>query len=445
MKQYAIILALLCLFCSSTSTHAADLKATGTWSIEFLWKDNWNFMNDGMPADFDNGHNYRAMQEFDTSFQFVTSENMKGVIQTRTLSDWGSGGTSIGSTTGLVRVKQAYVDYAWPNSNISVRAGFFPVALPSAIGTSYILNEETSAFTVAGPFTDRVGYLFGYARAKAQADSTVESTRENYQDAYFASFPHSFKGVQFSPFFALANIGKNTGNTVVDGLKPHTFSVSPQIESAWWAGSSFSTDALNYFLIKADFNYGATSAKNSEDQRAGWLGALSVEYDGFQSLTPELFFVYTSGDDATSGKSERMPVLDSGFAVGTYFFGGDWGVDGSIDDDTDAIGFWLAGFSLKGISFANGLSHDIIVMYIQGTNDKDMPITGANNVKYGRTLTEKDFIWEIDLNSEYALYDELTAYVQFGWLKADYDQQIWGANFKGGDAYKISVGMAYAF
>ena len=149
-----------------------------------------------------------------------------------------------------------------------------------------------------------------------------------------------------------------------------------------------------------------------------------------------------------------MPVLKGDWFVGSFFFGGDSITGGSLDNNPAQLGFWTVGLSLKDIqSFTEGLTHNVHFMYVKGTNDKDSfaQTTGGVNggIAYGRTLTEKDSLYEISTTTAYKIYDELTAYVDLGYINLDAKASVWdtSANLvnKGGDAWKFSTGVVYKF
>ena len=228
--------------------------------------------------------------------------------------------------------------------------------------------------------------------------------------------------------------------------------------NVFWAGLSFGVDLLDPIKIKGDVNYGQVGAKNVQNKMSGWLADLSVEYTGFSFVTPELFFVYTTGESGNatthSGKSGRMPQLtQENWGVGSFFFGGDALITGSIAAREASTGFWTAGLSLKNMSLVEKLAHTVHVLYIQGTNNKDIGAqytTAANqgnvrNIQYGRTLTTKDSVWEIDLNSKYPIYPELTAYLEMGLLFPSFSKSVWGDSYGGSTAHKVSLGLSYEF
>jgi hypothetical protein len=219
--------------------------------------------------------------------------------------------------------------------------------------------------------------------------------------------------------------------------------------NAYWGGTSFTMTYFDPIKVMADVAYGSVSGGGDTNDRSGWMFDLAVDYTGFDFMTPEVFFVYTSGedDDATNG-SERMPLLYSQYwAPGSFWFGGDTLLMGSYGYLNSQTGFWTAGLSLKDISFVEKLSHTINALYVQGTNDKDTAnttVAGYDFVTYGRSLTEEDHIIEFDLNNKYQLYDELALTLDLGYIINGYDKDTWGG-IERDDAFKLSTGLAYSF
>lgn len=459
MKRF-VMMALLCTFVLglAATASAADIKVSGDYAFEAIWTDNWGFkdQNQNVDADFQNAYqqneeDFNVYQRLRTKFQFIANENLKGVLYTEVGTDqWGSD-LAVGGTQ-TVHIKQGYIDFNWPGTQVNVKVGHQGLALPSAVthASSPILSEEVASATVSGSFTENVSYLVGYGRALQS-----KTTNRSQTDVYFAALPVAFDNISVTPFFAYANIG-DEASAGAGWTAFGTGSASTgKLDNAWWAGVSFDATFFEDFITKADFNYGAVNAEDDEREMSGWLAAASVAYTGWkQYVTPEVFFVYTSGEDGNvtegDGSSDRMPIIAPDWAVGSFFFGGDALLKGSDGDLAAQMGFWALGLSLKDISFMEGLSHTVNVIYIKGTNDEDLVRgydTTANykNVTYGKTLTEEDSVWEVDFNTEYKIYDELTGYVQLGWLNADYDTSVWGNNADGGDAYKLSIGMNYSF
>jgi hypothetical protein len=169
------------------------------------------------------------------------------------------------------------------------------------------------------------------------------------------------------------------------------------------------------FTMGASFVYGSADASENFD-RSGWLADIAVAYNGFDVVTPELFFTYSTGEDDDLGDSERLPTIAGDYAPDKVFFNsGGLVIDGPQD------------------------------MAAQGTNDENFANANANISKYGHTLTEEDSIWEFSLVNEYQIYDELTATLGLAYIAADYDEDTWGSAYDSADGARMSIGIEYKF
>ncbi|MBN2141016.1 MAG: outer membrane homotrimeric porin, partial [Desulfovibrionaceae bacterium] len=361
-----------------------------------------------------------------------------------------------------IEVRRAYVDFKWPDTKVGIRAGYMGLSLPAAIGGgSMILDEEVSALTVTSPITDNVSVLAGYARALS-GTATHRANHDAY-DLGVLALPLDFDGIKLTPFlmygFAEYDAIAESGVPAWEqGLLTLNGTNAASSKKTWWAGLAFEMTMFDPFVVKADLNYGSVDGNGDADDRSGWLFDASLAYTGWDFMTPELFFAYTSGEDGNSthgdGDSERMPVLRvSNWHVGSFWFGNpsySYDLRGSTNR-YEMLGFWTVGLTLKDISFLEKLSHEFTLLYAQGTNDKDCATARANGIDnsygivYGRTLTEKDSIVEVDLNTKYKIYEELSALFDIGYVNADYDTNYWGNDYNGGDMWKVALSVDYTF
>ena len=298
----------------------------------------------------------------------------------------------------------------------------------------------------------------------------------------FAALPIDFKGVNVTPFAAYANIGSANRGATLAGFQGVNSSGSEGIRG-YWGGAAATITALDNFKIMADFNYGKITYNNQSATnkanagRSGWLADIAVDYTGFKMMTPSLFAVYSTGEkgNSTDGdKSGRMPVVASpqNWAVGSFFFGDRNFISRtSPGSSTDrSMGFWTVGASLKDMTFIDKLSHTAHLLYARGTNDKnflnentgaDLTATGFNGALYGRVLTTKDSLWEVDFNTRYMIYDELSIMLDLGYINTNFDKSVWNNSnsastsalqtkndinqYGNQDAYRIAVGLNYNF
>jgi hypothetical protein len=442
MKRLSLLAAALVLVLGMavSASAAPEVSISGNLLVNAVWMNNWSF------SDAESGKNMRILERADLYFTVTANENLKGVLGLRSDKDnWGQDGfanDAPGNRGGTqMNIRDAYIDFNWPGTDVNVKAGIYPIALPQSVGAASMISAERGgAVMVSAPVTDNVSVLAGYTRLFDEDgnDAGAAVNDNNYLDGYLVAVPLTFEGISATPFFLYGNGGEN----FVDSGKD----VSP-----YWMGSNFTMSLFDPFIVKADFNYGNLDADSDADEASGWLADIGLDYTGFDFMTVSAYFVYTSGDDDdASDGTEAMPVIQGDWSVGSFWFGGGSitgddldSEDGSITDGSK-LGFWTVGLSLTDIqSFAAGLTHDFHVLYVKGTNDADL-YNGTSSVPTSGKLTDDDSLWEVDFNTAYAVYDELTLYGQLGYINSDFDEDVWG-NDVDDDAWKVATGVVYQF
>ena len=506
MKKLGVLgLVAFLLVATASLSFGMDMKAKGYWWVEAQFKQGWDFLGKGAVSE---DKTVNLEQKMRTQFSFIANENLRAILDTQIGSaNWGNGLFSIGagraaataSTAvgpsansagqGNIMLRKAYIEYRWPDTVTNISLGFQTVTLPAAFGGgSAILDDQVASAVVNAPLTDNVSILAGYARpydanSSYSTASTTFTGNGNAADVVFAAVPVTFKGFNITPFAAYANVGSSAGSTTTTstGLATANGFASPngtagQGVRAYWGGIAATVTALDNFKFMTDFNYGKAtfnnpSASSGQGGRSGFLFDVAVDYTGLSMMTPEVFFTYSSGENGNSsngGGSERMPVLGTpqNWTIGSFFFGERLELGGSINNTagytSNTLGYWALGLSLKDIKLIDKLSHDFNLLYAKGTNDKDyiyeLNNGGTGNVRnanYAGFLTTKDSLWEVDFNSRYKIYDELTLLVYTGYIHANFDKDVWGAsnvgnaadiqNYGSSNAYKLGVGLNYFF
>ena len=448
----------------TVSASAADLQASGSLQFVLGW------VND---ADFDKTDAEDDMilqSRLRTSFSYIASENLKAVLQLEAGTDM-FGATGLNQfkadSTDSLEVKSLYLNFVWPNTDIGFFVGLMPIALPGGPGGNPVLDDDMAGAAVTTPLTENVSVLAGFSRLYASADKYWDVdgedkiTSENL-DAWFIALPISADGVSATPYYLHAYTGSNFFDSFTvenfaatfPGLLTQTDYAAANLASTTatfnYAGSTYDISLLDPVNIAGSFVYGDLdvdvkndSATSKAASRSGWFADAQLKYTANDFVTPSLYFSYSTGenDDDADG-SERLPQISSGLAgMSSFFLGGD-AYDGAYVD-ADVMGFWSVGLVLEDISFVEGLTHKINLLYFAGTNDKS--IAGDNNAAYGKALTKEDSLWELDLNSTYQVYDELTAVVNLGYMKADYDDEVWTSSEKETNASKVVFGLQYSF
>ena len=458
MKRLTLLAAalIMVLGMAVSASAAPEVAISGNLLVNSVWQSNWDFDENNT----DQGFN--VVERADLYFTVTANENLKGVLGLRSdKAAWGTAPFALdtpgGGGSAQLNIRDAYIDFNWPGTNVNVKAGIYTVALPAAVGgASKIIGERAGAIMVSTPITDNVSVMAGWTRPYQTANELGAT------DAWVLALPLSFEGVSATPYGMYAKSGVNS-NTHLMNLSYASTAAGDDLLfndiSAYWLGTDLTVSLLDPFIIKADLAYGHADATVMDNSGAvaaitaidgdditssGWLFDMALDYTGFDFMTVEGFFAYTSGEDDDIENSERMPVLNSDWAVGSFFFGGGSITSDDINGGDDVMGFWTVGLSLKDIqSFADGLTHTVHVLYAKGTNDKDSAIAQQGGI--GAQLLENDSLWEVDFNTDYAIYDELTLYTQLGYISADFDEDDWGVANIDGDAWKVATGVVYKF
>lgn len=453
MKRIAVLF-LVAAFavCWAGASYASEIKASGSFRVNAMMYNNKSMINtdDGVYRD-----DFNIYERARIAFKFIAHENLEGIfyIQYGNVA-WGSGPFELdegAGNTGNIGVKRAYINFKWPDTDILVTAGYWNVALPSAFQGGMILNTEVASAAVNAPILDWLGVLVGYARAIDMEREGTTRTHDEFDLGYFA-VPITPEGFNITPFFVYGYRGRDAvpaSGFITDGLISPAGGIGNQ---AWWAGAAFTMDMFDPINVMADFNWGQMSAAKDADGRNGWYADLAVEYTGLDFMTPQLFFAYSSGDndDADDG-SERMPSLYNDFGPGSLFFGGSDLAGGDFDEGAQ-VGFWTVGITLDDISFIEKLSHTVSVLYIGGTNDhellKNMGTLPAGYIR-ALTLTDKDDAIEVDFNTKYKIYEELTAVLELSYLDISLDKDTWEAAGQNpnntSSLWKCGIGLIYKF
>ncbi|CCO24498.1 outer membrane homotrimeric porin [Maridesulfovibrio hydrothermalis] len=463
MKKLVLlaILATMVLGFAGTAS-AVDLEAKGKFQFQANFMDNSDFLsakNNGNRED-DLNFYFRAR----TQFRFIANENLMSelYVEYKTRVGASDSDASSGSSDRPLGVKRMFLQYRFPGTDVLTTAGVFSINLPgAATGNMVLADLDAGAMVVETPITDQfavsVGYIRAYdANATDQAAYGVSSINQKDEiDLFYVAAPITIDGLEATPYFMYGLLGKHSFSEVAgyEGLTAPSAAAFNKNVSAWWAGTSFSMNMFDPIVINADIVYGDVDANQKRNDRSGWGFDATLAYTGLDFVQPKLLFAYTSGeDDKTDNGSERLPVINNDWAFGSYYFGGSALTSTDLNSNQQS-GFWTMGLSFEDISFFDKLTHDLHFLYIKGTNDKDLikNNAGLTNISAdGNFLTTDDQAFEIDFNTNYQIYDELAAIVEFGYINMDLKKSTWEAYDavragKDDPALKFAVGLVYSF
>ena len=505
-KILTLMLAAGMLLGAASGAKAIDFKASGEWLVGFG-------LGDGsLIKDVDNKKRhhedtFNAGQRVRLQLDAVASESLSGTVFFE-IGDqmWGNAesGGALGADGKEVKVKNAYIDWMVPNTDLKLRMGLQAVALPNVAGGSAIMDGDAAAVVASYQFNDNVGLTALWMRPlNDNYAGRVYGDREDYQknyldnmDLFALMLPLKFDGVELTPWAMYGMQGKNTrfnegGVETADGALDVTLpgylpgmnfgpgglgKTSKAYGSMFWAGLPVAITAFDPLNIEFDINYGYVEAMGRYDvlkrgtdwvrgnsKREGWLVKALVEYK-MDWGTPGIFGWYASGDDGNvKNGSERLPSI-AGAGNFTSFMGDGnlaWGTGYNFyDNNLTYAGTWGVGLQIADVSFVEDLKHTFRVAYWGGTNSPSMVKYMGSGVAWNDTtatqdgpyLTTNDGLLEFNLVNSWQIYENLEANLELGYIVNMMDKDTWDKsyitekrNWSKQDAWKAQLIFAYTF
>ena len=492
-KLMTLALAAGMLLGAATGAGAIDFKAKGQWLMGFSagdgslvshFKDN-KAGNHNKAADTDDI--FSASQRVRLQLDAVASEALSGTVFFE-IGDqvWGNAesGGALGADGTVVELKNAYIDWMVPNTDLKFRMGIQGIQLPNVAGGSAVFDDDVAGVVASYQFNENVGLTTFWARPYND-NYAARADRTNYQDnmdLFALMVPLTFDGVKVTPWAMYGMAGANS--KTVKSMGPYTRPISldgvantttgKAYGSMFWAGLPISLTLWDPLNVELDINYGyvesmgrytadrynGTGFRMGDTKREGWLVKALVEYK-MDWGTPGIFGWYASGDDGNvKNGSERMPTV-SGCGNFMSFMGDGnygWSSAGSLyDRNLTYTGTWGIGLRVHDLSFVEDLKHSFRVAYWGGTNSPSM----AKYVEYswgwdngldkdGHYLTTNDGLLEFNLVNSYQIYENLEANLELGYIVNMMDDDTWkrsyrNDSYKKQDAWKAQLIFAYSF
>ena len=492
-KLMTLALAAGMLLGAATGAGAIDFKAKGQWLMGFSagdgslvshFKDN-KAGNHNKAADTDDI--FSASQRVRLQLDAVASEALSGTVFFE-IGDqvWGNAesGGALGADGTVVELKNAYIDWMVPNTDLKFRMGIQGIQLPNVAGGSAVFDDDVAGVVASYQFNENVGLTTFWARPYND-NYAARADRTNYQDnmdLFALMVPLTFDGVKVTPWAMYGMAGANS--KTVKSMGPYTRPISPDgvadtttgkaYGSMFWAGLPISLTLWDPLNVELDINYGYVESMGRYDalryndrpsrmgdtKREGWLVKALVEYK-MDWGTPGIFGWYASGDDGNvKNGSERMPTV-SGCGNFMSFMGDGnygWSSAGSLyDRNLTYTGTWGIGLRIHDLSFVEDLKHSFRVAYWGGTNSPSMAKYVEHSWdwdngldKDGHYLTTNDGLLEFNLVNSYQIYENLEANLELGYIVNMMDDDTWkrsyrNDSYKKQDAWKAQLIFAYSF
>jgi len=505
-KILTLMLAAGMLLGAASGAKAIDFKASGEWLVGFGLGDG-SLIKDVDNKKHHHDDTFNAGQRVRLQLDAVASESLSGTVFFE-IGDqmWGNAesGGALGADGKEVKVKNAYIDWMVPNTDLKLRMGLQAVALPNVAGGSAIMDGDAAAVVASYQFNDNVGLTALWMRPLNDNYTGTNADNEPYGNGYnnyldnmdlFAlMLPLKFDGVELTPWAMYGMQGKNTrfnegGVGTADGALDVTLpgylpgmnefalgKTGKAYGSMFWVGLPVAITAFDPLNIEFDINYGYVEAMGRYDvlkrgtdlvrgnsKREGWLVKALVEYK-MDWGTPGIFGWYASGDDGNvKNGSERLPSI-AGAGNFTSFMGDGnlaWGTGYNFyDNNLTYAGTWGVGLQIADVSFVEDLKHTFRVAYWGGTNSPSMVKYMGSGVAWDDTtaaqdgpyLTTNDGLLEFNLVNSWQIYENLEANLELGYIVNMMDKDTWDKsyiseqrNWSKQDAWKAQLIFAYSF
>ena len=505
-KILTLMLAAGMLLGAASGAKAIDFKASGEWLVGFGLGDG-SLIKDVDNKKYRHHDTFNAGQRVRLQLDAVASESLSGTVFFE-IGDqmWGNAesGGALGADGKEVKVKNAYIDWMVPNTDLKLRMGLQAVAMPNVAGGSAIMDGDAAAVVASYQFNDNVGLTALWMRPLNDNYTGTNAAGEAYGNGYnnyldnmdlFAlMLPLKFDGVELTPWAMYGMQGKNTrfnegGVGTADGALDVTLpgylpgmnefalgKTGKAYGSMFWAGLPVAITAFDPLNIEFDINYGYVEAMGRYDvlkrgtdlvrgnsKREGWLVKALVEYK-MDWGTPGIFGWYASGDDGNvKNGSERLPSI-AGAGNFTSFMGDGnlaWGTGYNFyDNNLTYAGTWGVGLQIADVSFVEDLKHTFRVAYWGGTNSPSMVKYMGSGVAWDDTtaaqdgpyLTTNDGLLEFNLVNSWQIYENLEANLELGYIVNMMDKDTWDKsyiseqrNWSKQDAWKAQLIFAYTF
>ena len=208
-KLMTLALAAGMLLGAATGASAIDFKAKGQWLMGFSAGD--GSLVSHTKANKAGNHNkaadtddiFGASQRVRLQLDAVASEALSGTVFFE-IGDthWGknSNGGALGADQKIVELKNAYIDWMVPNTDLKFRMGIQGIQLPNVAGGSAVFDDDVAGVVASYQFNENVGLTTFWARP--YNDNYTGTDRVNYHDnmdLFALMVPLTFDGVKVTP------------------------------------------------------------------------------------------------------------------------------------------------------------------------------------------------------------------------------------------------------
>ena len=393
--------------------------------------------------------NFNAVTRIRFGFDYVASEDLSATILFQYGGyHWGTDEPNDDDEAKL-KMRLAYIDWTLPNTDVKVRMGRQAVVVPSYAFGSPVLDSRADAISINGNVNENISLGLAWMRAdrNLRNDKGV-ITRYDYgydtTDALMLNAEFAYDGFKVAPWavYAHKQHGAESGITQhfnIDGVNADA--------DLYIIGASAELNMFDPFVFAVDALYNNIKYHNmaplAEDSYDAFYVAAKASYK-LSNGVASLGGWYSTGNDRENNDNGFV-VLDGGFSASSVLFDGN--IVGSdpytnVMGSDSPFGTWGVIAEYAGFSFLENLSHTARVLYIEGTNENAPGKLLAHDIADG--LTEDDSAVEIDFDTTYQIYKNLSATLQLGYVFIDQSNLAAGQEEQD-DIFRSALTFVYKF
>lgn len=419
MKRFVILALALAFVMSAAVANAGEVAQKGEIHFNMGWTDNLDFMDNGGEGNQED--DLQAESRARHYIDFITSETLKMTLGFEYDMLWGNN-VDRGADDNLFELKRAQLAWVVPNTGLNMVWGVQGLALPAAVGGNPIYNDDAPGITASYKFNDMLAATAFWMRFEndeygSTASEAAAGQQDDESDIFGLVLPVSLDGASFSPYFVYGMIGNDVGTSHINPGVSATTSTT-----AYWVGTDLKVSAFDPIVFLADLQYGQSNNDGDDTNEAsGWRVDAALAYK-MDMMTPTVIFNYGSGNDSDASNGfEVMPYVQTSSNWGVSNMGTAGG-NGGTNTGQDAIltqsgaGLVALGFALADIKLLDGMTNDVRLLWYKGTCD----VAQGENYS-GLGFSDEDTAWEFNFDTEYQLYENLSAGFEIGYISVDYD------------------------
>ncbi len=462
MKRIVTLALAAGLFMGATATaEAVEVSVDGKFTIAAFGFNGLNFKEDTAGDQGTTNSGFDVWQRVQIGLDFVASETLKGRFMFRAPNEnlWGDTGYTIGGSrannTQNFQVKEAYIDWIIPTTDVSVRMGQQYFNSPYMLGSgSAFIDDYGVGVTVNAPINEMVELNAYWARLDTGDTSGTDgngdgilATDDGYADLFMVDANIMLDGMTFVPYFAFATVGSQASSLggYSGGAYANPFASD---FDAYYAGLNTNFTIFDPLTITADFLYSWADGHNGNAaQASAWMADLALSYNTGNGAV-SLYGWYATGDDKEDvAKNEygRIVKYSSGWGTtkSAFFDQAAFGVGPTTGVNTPT-GTWAIGLEYDGYRPIEDLSLGAHVLWINGTNDSDLfGKTTANNQINAEYMSTEDSVIDISAWAIYDIYKELKVCFDVSYLIANFEEDNYVSEEE--DGFRAGVSFVYSF